>query len=277
MNEIKRQLQLKIGDTTQQQRNVKEKINKHHLKHTKKRNAFFPVVISLALLVGMCLLAFTYIGDGSNTATHDTVLTPVEEEQINKLDTNEIPTPLTEEQKQQYYEQYKEIMDKVNEKKLGLGLEVAPMESFKESDWVEPIDYEKMVNGIVEDFLATEREKKAKLSRYLEETVTNINGETTKPIYMSFSDIMRKIKVTGKFETQYNAEHNRQLFVAVNNISTQLDGPKGTWKQTSAQASLVDGGKTYSIRIEGIFNFNGITDEKAFTIEFSCDEFGNIH
>ena len=278
MNEIKRQLQLKIGDTTQQQQNVIEKMNKRYNMQTKKKNSFFPVVISIALFVGTCLFAITYIGDEkSNTSTTNTVTPPIKEDKVNEIDTNKIPTPLTEEQKQQYYEQYEEIMEKVTEKKLGLGLEVAPIEYFKESDWVEPAEYEKMVNGIVEDFLATEREKKAALSRYLEETVTNTNGETTKPIYMSFSDMMRKIKVTGKFETQYNAEHDRQLFVAVNNISTQLDSKKGTWEQTSAQASLLDGGKTYSIRIEGIYKYNGITTEKAFTIEFSCDKFGNIN
>ncbi|MFP3916316.1 hypothetical protein U5N28_00790 [Lysinibacillus telephonicus] len=275
MNEIKRQLQLKVGDTTQQQQNVIQKISAQYPIRTKKNNAFFPAFISFALLVGACLFVFSYIGEKqSRTPPNEIVATTVEQEKDNENNTTLL---LTEEQKKEYYKQYKEIMDKVNEKKLGLGLEVAPMESFEESDWVEPKDYEKMVNSIVEDFLATEREKKAALSRYLEETVTNLDGETTKPIYVYFSGLMIKIKMTANFVTQYNAEYDRQLFIAVNDISTQLADKKGTWEQTSSKASLIDGGKTYSIRIEGIFYFNGITYEKAFTIEFSCDEFGNIY
>lgn len=63
MNEIKRQLQLKVGDTTQQQQNVIQKISAQYPIRTKKNNAFFPAFISFALLVGACLFVFSYIGE----------------------------------------------------------------------------------------------------------------------------------------------------------------------------------------------------------------------
>lgn len=47
-------------------------------------------------------------------------------------------------------------------------------------------------------------------------------------------------------------------------------------KMVNVQATLVDGGRTYRIYMEGIFHYNGLDTEKAFTIEFYCDEFGEI-
>ena len=44
-----------------------------------------------------------------------------EEKEIT-FDTNEVLTPITEEQKQQYYQQYLEIVEKAMEKKTGLTL-----------------------------------------------------------------------------------------------------------------------------------------------------------
>ena len=61
---------------------------------------------------------------------------------------NEVLTPITDEQKQQYYQQYIEIVEKAMEKKTGLSIEVAPIEEFKETDWVEPAEFEKMIQSM---------------------------------------------------------------------------------------------------------------------------------
>ncbi|MCG7344574.1 hypothetical protein MHZ92_10535 [Sporosarcina sp. ACRSL] len=276
MNEIKRQLQMKIGDTTQQQQNVLRKINERLSMHTKKKNPFFPAVASLALLVASCLFVFSLIGEKELiTPTMITGQAPLAEEKEIPFDRNEGLTPITEEQKQQYYQQYIKIVEKVMEKKTGLTLGVPPIEELK--DWVEPAEYEKMVESMVESFLATEREVLAAVSTDLKPAVTHPNGETTKATYLYFPDIVRGIEVTAIFDTQYNADKNRQLFSNVDAISTKLTPGNGTWEQTLQQATLLDGGRTYSIYIEGLFHLNNITSEKAFTIEFHCDEFGNIY
>ena len=162
------------------------------------------------------------------------------------------------------------------EKKTGLNIGVGPIEEYKETDWVEPAEYEKMIESIVDNFLATERENLAAVSSSLKPAVSHPNGETTKATYLYFSDILREIIVTAEFDTKYNADKNRQLFSSVDAISTTLPG-SGMWETTFQEATLLDGGRTYSIYIEGLFHLNNITSEKAFTIEFHCDEFGNIY
>ncbi len=283
MNEIKRQLQMKIGDTAQQQRNVMQKINEQYPMREKKKNSFFTVAASLALLVATCLFVFSFIGEEElSTSTMNAVPIPIAEEKgstLSTFDVNEVLTPITEEQKQQYYQQYVEIVKKAMEKKIGISTSVSPIEEFKESDWVEPAEFEKRIQDGVEGFLATERETLAAVSTDLKPAVTNPSGETTKATYLYFPDIVKKFEVTAIFDTQYDADKDRQIFSDVNAISTKIAGfpDTGTWEQTFQKATLLDGGRTYSIYIEGIFGLFDPTFEKAFTIEFYCDEFGNIY
>ncbi|WP_419881739.1 hypothetical protein ACN6MY_20010 [Peribacillus sp. B-H-3] len=200
--------------------------------------------------------------------------------QMNIYDKNQIPNPFTEEQKQQYYKQYLKIVDQAMKLKTGIEIGVQPIKEFKESEWVAPKEYEKMVQNMIHQHLATEREEIAEMSSSLKPAVTNINGETTKSTYLYFPDILRKIEVTAKFDTQYSSELDRQVFVSVDNVLTQLassTGNTGKWKQTSVRTTLVDGGKKFSIQIEGIFTLNNLSFEKVFTIEFNCNKYGNIY
>ena len=261
MNEIKRQLQMKIGDTTQQQQNVIRKINEQNPMREKKKKPLFPAVASLALLVAICLFVFSFIG----------------EEELSTPAMNGVSIPITEEQKQQYYQQYVEIVEKAMEKKTGLSIGVAPIEEFKESDWVEPAEFEKRIEDWEEAFLVTEREKLAAVSNDLKPAATHQNGETTKAKYLYFPDILKKIEVTAIFDTQLDEDKSRQLFSKVDAISTKIVSSPGKWEQTFQKATLLDDGRTYRIYIEGIFDLNNLTFEKGFTIEFQCDEFGNIY
>jgi hypothetical protein len=183
---------------------------------------------------------------------------------------------LTQEQKEEYYKQYVEIVDKAMEKKIGINIELPPMEDFPLEAWVEPKEFEARIQDMVEQHLATEREKLNALSSTMKEAVTNFNGETSKTTYIYVPDTIWQIEVTGKFETQYNPHNDRQLFANVDNISSKVISSFATWEQTSYEASLIDGGRTYSIRIEGVLSVLGVSFEKAFTIEFHCNEVGKI-
>lgn len=187
-----------------------------------------------------------------------------------------IPLKLTQEQKEEYHKQYVEIVEKVNQKKLGLVLGVPPIESFKEEDWKEPKAYEQMVQMHEDSFLATEREKLAAVSTDLKPAEMDPDGKTTKATYLYFPDLLTTVEVKAKFDTQLNEDKSRQLFSKVDEISTKIISSHGTWEQTFQKATLQDGGQTYLIYIEGILDLNNTTTEKTFTIEFHCDEFGNI-
>ena len=183
MNDIKRQLKLKIGDTTQHQQQVVRKIHNRYPRQGKKNNAFFPAAVSVALLVATCLFIFSLKEEPSHTTTMDTVPTPVVEEIENPV---EVQTPLTEEQKQQYYAQYVEIVDNVMDKKLGMGIAVDPIDEFEESNWVEPREFERRIQAGVENFLKRERERLAAVSSDLKPAVMNLDGTTTKTQHIYF-------------------------------------------------------------------------------------------
>lgn len=70
MNEIKRQLKMKIGDTTQQQRNVVQKIQEHSIQ-SKKSNSMVPAIVSLVVLAATLIFVFSVIGEksGFNTSS----------------------------------------------------------------------------------------------------------------------------------------------------------------------------------------------------------------
>ena len=287
MNEIKRQLKLKIGDTTKHQQQVVRKIHERDSNYVKKNKTFFSAVVSVALLVATCLFVFSLKEESSHTTALDVVPTPVVEEIetpvevppqiVEEIENSaEVQTPLTEEQKQQYYAQYVEIVDNVMDKKLGMGIGVVPIDEFEESDWVEPQEFERRIQAGVKSFLKRERERLAAMSSNLEPAVMNPDGTTTKAQYLYFSDIVKKIEVTATFDTRYDAVKNRRVFSEVNNISAEMLDAYATWESTFVEATLLDGGRTYSVYMEGIFYYNGMDFEKAFTIEFYCDEFGEI-
>jgi len=185
--------------------------------------------------------------------------------------------PITDEQKRKYYEQYKSIVDKAMEKKTGVVIGVPSIERFEESDWVAPEVYEERVQQMVDDHLETEREKRAEFSSDLETTVNLGGGKVKKYIHLYFSDL-KEIEIVADFETQYNEPLGRQLFAEVEDIQTQLanSNAKGEWEHVSSEAKILDGGRTYSVRIEGAYSYLSITYEKVFTIEFHCDEVGKI-
>ena len=230
-----------------------------------------PMVVSVLSVVILVILIFPAIRslEKEQHISHQIMLT-------NTNDSSSL-IPVSEEQKKQYYEQYVRIVEWAMAQKAGISIGVSSMEEFKESDWVEPKEFEERIRNIVDGHLATEREKISAMSTTSNQAVTNRDGSTTKTTYIYFSDMLKAIEVTGNFNTKYSTDHNRHLFVAADNISTALASSQGTWEQKSYQASLLDGGRSYSIRIEGIFELNNIAIEKAFTIEFSCDEDGGIY
>ncbi|QTD42084.1 hypothetical protein [Sporosarcina sp. Te-1] len=88
------------------------------------------------------------------------------------------PIPLTATKKQQYYEQYLQIVEKAMEQKIGISIEVAPKESFKETDWVTPREYNNMIQAHVDSFL--QEEKKVLASLPIEHAVMKSEGMASK-------------------------------------------------------------------------------------------------
>ncbi|MDI7743127.1 hypothetical protein QMK38_14080 [Lysinibacillus fusiformis] len=236
---------------------------RYHIQHSNEPKRHFKPAFAAVLFV--MILGVLLLPAIQSIRTSETVITASGK-------------PITDEQKLLYYEKYKEIIQQANGQKTGVFLEVPPIESFQDSDWQTPEQYQAFVAGILEDHLATERKKVAAASSNLKGAITNENGETTKGTFIYFSDILKEIEVTAKFDTEYSKEADRQLFAGIENVTTNLVYVnRGTWEQTSYKASLNENGEKYSIEIEGIFTLNNISYEKAFTLEFSCDKAGKIY
>ena len=282
-HELERTLPASIKLSEKEKANIRTKIQKsdqpkYHVK---------PLIVSIvaAILIGISLLPTIQSVEKASPPSNDTSMAITDEGQQQNIEPPaqsveeppKEPLSLTDEEKRQYYEQYLEIIDRAMQKKVGLSFGVPPIEEFKDEYWITPQQFENDVESWLEEHLATEREKIDNMLITPEPVITNTDGSTTKTTYIYFPDILKTIEVTGHFETQYNEVYDRQLFIKADNISTKLAYPRGTWEQTSYRVSLIDGGRTYSIRIEGNFDYNGLHFEKAFTIDFNCDVNGKIY
>lgn len=282
-HELERSLPASIKLSEQEKANIRTKIQKseqpkYHVK---------PLIVSIvaAILIGISLLPTIQSVEKASPPSNDTSMAITDEGQQQNIEPSaqsveeppKEPLSLTDEEKRQYYEQYLEIIERAMQKKTGLSFGVVPIEEYKDEYWITPQQFENDVESWLEEHLATEREKIDNMLITPEPVITNTDGSTTKTTYIYFPDILKTIEVTGHFETQYNEIYDRQLFIKADNISTKLAYPRGTWEQTSYRVSLIDGGRTYSIRIEGNFDYNGLHFEKAFTIEFNCDVNGKIY
>ncbi|WP_341300854.1 hypothetical protein MHB44_21720 [Lysinibacillus sp. FSL H8-0500] len=272
---IKNELEKSLPTSIKLSENEKAMIQAKVQQAPPSRYYWKPLLISIlaVMLIGISLLSTM-----QSSSPADSAAVIMESEPEEKPVRAPLP-PLTDEVKKQYYQEYVKIIDEVMAAKPGMNISVVPIEQFEDDFWVTPEDFRKDIQSWVDHHLATEREKIDEMLRgNPAPVITNENGHVTKKTYMYFSDILIAIEVTGNFKTAYHASRNRQIFSSVQDISTKLtEITRGAWKQTSSKATLLDGGRTIEIQIEGIFEYNTIRYEKRFTIEFYCDENGEIH
>nr|WP_106782599.1 hypothetical protein [Lysinibacillus timonensis] len=276
--ELKRTLPANLTLTDREKASVRNRIHETNVSRYPLKPAFISVLF--VLIVGVFVVANIQSTNKKEIASNEmNEPTVVDEASLNGIESDYTKftiLPLTDEQKQQYYEEYKIMVDEANNLKLGMKLELDSFEEF--SYWVSLEDFEKRIQGYVDSYVQTEREKVKAASSNLKEVETNAYGETTKGTFMYISGILKEIEVTAKFTTQYSAEEDRQLISGVDHISSALVyTDRGEWEQTHYDASILDNGRMIRIRVEGIFHYLGTSYEKAFTIEYHCDEAGNIY
>lgn len=245
-----------------------------------KQALYIGVVLCAVLLAGCSANEETRAQTKSNEASK--VLANEQTKESVPVPTNAVvetkrPLPLTQEQKKEYHKQYEEIVNQANETKIGNNLGVPSIAEFEPEDWADPQEYEQRIQEHIDSFLASEQKALSNLSSPTTEAVKGSAGEMKKTTHLYIEDKIFSVEVSGEFETQLKKSRNGQVFSNVNQITSQIaSSSNGEWKQTFSDASLIDHGRTYSLLIEGVYTFLGIATEKAFTIEFSCDEYGNI-
>lgn len=224
------------------------------------------------------IAAFILSGCSEDEATPKETKESITDKQIEQEEKPKAVLQLTDAQKEEYYSEYKAIVDQLMQKKLGLHIEVVPKEEFQPNDWVEPKDFQARMDGIEEEHLKEEREVMKAVSSD-KDTVTTITNEGySKSAQTYVTGTVIYVDVIGDFETQLDEGAERQVFSKVNRISSRAsDRSKGVWKQTAAQATLLDGGRTYKLHMEGVYEYLGGTYEKAFDVTFNCTPTGMVN
>lgn len=101
MNEIKRQLKMKIGDTTHQQRNVVNKIQQQSIASAKKNKHFAPVLLSIVVLATTLFFVFSMAKENeteiyTHTAANEQIVETVTVIEVLHWETNDLITDITD-------------------------------------------------------------------------------------------------------------------------------------------------------------------------------------
>lgn len=179
-----------------------------------------------------------------------------------------IPLNLTQEQKEEYYQEYVAILEKVNaEYSEGFELELEPRTEFLNEYWIEVEEFEK---------LAKER---ANASIVVLENSERYNPMSVpKTAKLQIGSKEANIIFEASFETKHTSSTpgGRQLFSVFNSISSESADADGSWEQFGNLALLKDDGITYVIEVSGKYSQGGIISKHTMALKFNCDKNGGI-
>lgn len=175
---------------------------------------------------------------------------------------------LTQEQKEEYYQEYVSILEKVN--KLfsdSPELKLEPITEFLDEYWIKIDDFEK---------LAKERKNMSILVLENRERYNPMSVPKTVKFLMGSQET--NVIFKGSFDTQLNSNTSkgRQEFSAFNSISSEAVDGEGSWTQLGFNELLADNGITYVIDVGGEFSQLGIISTHTMALKFNCDENGGI-
>lgn len=178
---------------------------------------------------------------------------------VNVSKASAVSLEMTQKQKESYYKQYANIIEKVNSDQ-DADLELVPIEDFKPDEWIEPQEFEKIAIDMAEfDFVL---EPNGDELLHTKVFTTSINGKTL------------SININGNFNTNLFEPADRQIFESIDSITSSSNDL--SWKQTGYTARLSDLGRSYVIDIGGEFTYNGITGYRGIYVEFYCSATGAI-
>jgi PBP1b-binding outer membrane lipoprotein LpoB len=191
--------------------------------------------------------------------------------EVNTTKTKEaapIPLNLTQEQKEEYYQKYVAIIEKVNAiSEEDFTLELEPITALINEHWIKVEEFEK---------LAKER---ANASIIVLENNERYNPMSVpKTVKLQIGSKEANIIFEGSFDTQLNenTSKGRQLFSVFNGISSEVLDTSGSWIQLGYDESLSDGDTVYKIVVGGKYSQSGIISSHNIEMEFHCNENGGI-
>lgn len=179
------------------------------------------------------------------------------------------PLSLTQEEKEEYYRKYVEILEKLNaENNKDFELEIEPITAFLDEYWIEVTEFEKLAKARADASIGVSENKE----RYDPISVP-------KTVKLQIGSKETTIIFDGSFDTQLssNTPEGIQLFSAFKDISSEAENAEGTWTQFGNVALLKDGGVTYDVEISGKYFEGGIISTHTMALKFNCNKYGGIN
>ncbi|MFZ0077335.1 MAG: hypothetical protein WAL00_14530 [Exiguobacterium undae] len=159
----------------------------------------------------------------------------------------------TTEQKNELYQQYEIVIESVNQRHPDADLKLAPIYSFRDSDW-----------RSVEEFKQIAKKRSTFMLSLTAEEKQEVKPENSS-----------EVNVIPDMTTDYSPSAERQLFTDTVGITSEAR-TNGIWVQKGYTATRIDANQTYEISVGGSYTINGITTLHNATIEFHCGRTGEI-
>ena len=226
------------------------------------------------LLGSIALSGCTDDEDSSKVVTEESLNTEKSIEINNKVNTTKteevapIPLDLTQEQKEEYYQKYVAIIEKVNAiSEEDFTLELEPITALLNEHWIEVEEFEK---------LAKER---ANATIVVLENNERYNPMSVpKTVKLQIGSKEANIIFNGSFDTRLSSNPlgARQIFYIFNSISSEAADADGIWNQLGYEYSLVGDDTVYKVMVGGKYSQNGIISSHHIEMEFHGDENGGV-
>lgn len=229
----------------------------------------------VSILIGaIALSGCTDDEDSSKVVTEESLNTEKSIEINNKVNTAKteevapIPLDLTQEQKEEYYQKYVAIIEKVNAiSEEDFTLELEPITALLNEHWIEVGYFEK---------LAKER---ANASIVVVENNERYNPMSVpKTVTLKIGSKEANIIFEGSFNTQHTFDipGGGQIFSVFNGISSEAENADGSWTQLGYDYSLINGDTVYNVIVGGKYSQSGIVSSHNIEMEFHCNQNGGI-
>lgn len=180
------------------------------------------------------------------------------------------PLELDEAAKSNYYAEYLEIVEEINQK-MDTDVSVKPIQEFSADDWMTPAEFRTLVAAVADwKIVCTDS-----ASNHISDNRSLPDAIATKSDTITVDGRKYTISVTGKFDTMLL--NGRQVFDGIVGISSESSTQNTKWRQTGYTSSLIDSRRTYSITVSGTFTVAGaVFPNKLVDVDFYCDAYGNV-
>ncbi|MCM3358041.1 hypothetical protein [Psychrobacillus sp. MER TA 171] len=180
---------------------------------------------------------------------------------------------LTQEQKEQYYQQYQKDLNDLKTQYEGqavLDVSVAEFEYFEENGWFVPSEYKATVNEVITSKIF-EVENSISTQNIVKSITKSFNVTNSK------STVIGKINATVAPVSAHDSDRGGMVLTSPGSILTSIGSDSGTWSQSNAGVSSWPQGQPYiyfPYQFTGTYTYQGVNFPFSATFPVSISKNG---